>query len=76
MNALALVIGAALIAAAIAVSHRYSIVTHSCGDDCSRAWIVNQWTGRAIICDFKIIVGQMPTPSGAVCFGMFGEVPQ
>jgi hypothetical protein len=53
MNALALVVGAALIAVAIAVSHRYSVVTHACGGDCSRAWIINQWTGKAVVCDLK-----------------------
>jgi hypothetical protein len=45
MNGLALLIGAALIAGAIAVSHRYEITAHACGTaggDCSRAWRIDQ----------------------------------
>ena len=52
---IALVIGAALIAAGIAVSHRYDLVAHACGSaggDCTRAWLVDQWTGRMLLCEF------------------------
>jgi hypothetical protein len=57
--AVALVIAAALIAASIAVSHRYDLRAHvagKCTDSsiypCDRAWLVDQWTGRMQICEF------------------------
>ena len=52
---LAIVIGAALIGSAIAVSHRYVIAAHPCGStggDCSRAWRVDQWTGQTSLFEF------------------------
>ena len=63
MNALALLIGAALIAGAIAVSHRYVIVAHSCGEGCSQAWWIDQWTGHPAFCE----------SSGAVKLGIGGN---
>lgn len=52
---LAIVIGAALIGAGIAVSHRYAIAAHTCagsGGNCSHAWRVDEWTGRMTFCDY------------------------
>lgn len=49
---LALVIGAALIAAAIAVSHRYSMGVVNGADDYSSVWRVDQWTGKILTCDY------------------------
>jgi hypothetical protein len=51
--AVAIIIGAALIAGAIAISHRYAIVSHACGTsyDCSYAWRVDQWSGRTMLCE-------------------------
>jgi hypothetical protein len=56
--AVALVIGAALIAAALAASHRYTIAAHACtgnGGNCSRAWRVDEWTGKMMLCDYTPI---------------------
>jgi hypothetical protein len=52
---LSVVIAAALIGSAIAVSHRYVIAAHPCGaaaGDCSRTWRVDQWTGQTSLCEF------------------------
>jgi hypothetical protein len=52
---LAIVISAALIAGAIAVSHRYEIEAHPCtanGGNCSRAWRTDQWTGKVVFCQY------------------------
>jgi hypothetical protein len=70
MNALALVIGAALIAAAIAAANRYSVVATPCGDDCSRAWEVNRWTGQMRLCEYQRMGGNRLLPA---CFATIGE---
>ncbi len=62
--AVALVIGT-LLAAAIAVSHRYEIVAHGCGNaGGSCAWWVDQWTGRTQLCEY----GASKDALNPVCF--------
>jgi hypothetical protein len=49
------VVGAAMIAGAIAVSHRFSLEVHACSannSNCSRAWRVDQWTGKIVFCQY------------------------
>jgi hypothetical protein len=63
----AIVIGAALIAGAIAISHRYEINAHrvECPVErspCSVVWRVDQWTGETWYCQrannpFCMVVG-------------------
>ena len=51
----ALIIAAALIAGGLAISHRYSLTSDRCiGDDprCSHAWLVDQWTGTVVFCEY------------------------
>jgi hypothetical protein len=54
--ALPIVVAAALIAAAIAISHRYEIRATACSPSetvCSRTWRVDQWTGAMSFCEYK-----------------------
>ena len=53
---IALVMGAALIAGATAVTHRYVIKATACNPSeavCSRAWLIDQWTGAMTFCEYK-----------------------
>ena len=53
---LALIVAAVLLAAAVAVSHRYAIQVTACSPSeevCSRAWMVDQWTGVMSFCEYK-----------------------
>jgi hypothetical protein len=64
----AVVIGAALIAAAIAVSHRYAIRAHRVGCNseqsaCSGAWRVDQWTGGVQFCQYANTAGCFVVPA-------------
>jgi len=68
----AIVVGAALIAATIAVSHRYVVVAHACGATCSRAWLINQWTGRMVMCEYDSTASANNIP-GPICYRTLGE---
>lgn len=53
----AIIIGAALIAGSIAVSHRYTISAHrvNCNIEsspCSGTWRVDEWTGKVEFCEY------------------------
>lgn len=48
---LAIVIGAALIAIAIAISHRYEIAVFALAPNYEGAWRVDNWTGQILYCD-------------------------
>ena len=53
---LPIVLAAALIAAGIAISHRYAIDAHACAannGNCSRVWRVDEWTGRMLFCEYR-----------------------
>jgi hypothetical protein len=59
-----IIVAAALIGAALTISHRYAISAHACGADegnCSRVWRVDQWTGEILFCQNK------PPGIGAIC---------
>jgi len=47
--AAAMLIGAAIIAGAIALSHRYIIAAAS-GGDAAYAWRIDQWSGQITLC--------------------------
>ncbi len=44
-----LLIGTIIIAAALAISHRYTVAAAS-GGDAAYAWRIDQWTGNIILC--------------------------
>ena len=44
-------IGAFLIGAAIALSHRYEIAATALGQDYVSLWRVDNWTGEILYCD-------------------------
>jgi hypothetical protein len=72
--AIAIVLGALLIAAAVAVSHRYAIAGFSCNvtsDICSHAWILDNWTGRVSLCEYA------PSPRNVApaCIKASGDLP-
>ena len=46
---IALLIGSVVIAAALAVSHRYTVAAAS-GGDAAYAWKIDQWTGQITLC--------------------------
>jgi hypothetical protein len=47
--AIAVLIGAAIVAGAIALSHRYTIAAAS-GGDAAYAWQIDQWSGQITLC--------------------------
>jgi hypothetical protein len=46
-----IVLGALLIGAAIALSHRYEIAATALGQDYVSLWRVDNWTGEILYCD-------------------------
>jgi hypothetical protein len=67
----ALIVAAALIAGAMAVSHRYSLGVHACTgaeaqDACSRGWLADNWTGKIMHCEFRIPAAAT-SASGVAC---------
>jgi hypothetical protein len=54
---LAVAIGAMLIAAAIALSHRYEIAPIMLAPDYVAAWRVDNWTGEILYCDKGNVAG-------------------
>jgi hypothetical protein len=53
----AIIIGTTLIAAAIAVSHRYQIATAMLAPDYVLVWRVDNWTGEILYCDRGAVPG-------------------
>lgn len=49
---IAIIIGAALIAGAFAISHRYQIVTAALAPNYVVAWRLDNWTGDILYCDY------------------------
>jgi hypothetical protein len=49
---LAVIIGAALVAGAYVISHRYTAYALNGADDYSVVWRIDQWTGKMLICDY------------------------
>jgi len=47
-----IIVAAALLAAAFAVSHRYTVLAIGGDHDYTSMWRVDQWTGRVLLCDF------------------------
>jgi hypothetical protein len=56
-QSLAIVIGAALLAAAIALSHRYEIKSVMLPPDYVAAWRVDNWAGELLYCDKGTVAG-------------------
>jgi len=59
---IALLFGSVVISAALAVSHRYTVVAAS-GGDSAYAWRIDQWTGQITLCKSDMYkIWCMPVP--------------